>query len=622
MTDSERTRAPDAAWKQRFRARAVTWTAIAGRAPERGLAVGNLTSEVIQLHAWDVPTGRLSPVTEASTGIFFGVLAPDGRHIHYFRDQGGNETGHYVRVPFEGGEPEDLTPGMPPYASLPGMSAISGDGRRFCFAMADRSGFRAYCIDLSGPDGNHPNQPRKVFESPGLTDLAAVSAEGAVAALASSERSARPQYSLFAVDLDTGERLRELWDGPGTSIEGGPFSPFEGDQRLAAVSDRTGYKRPFIWDASSGERRDLSADDIPGDLIPMGWSPDGRELVLLQVHRARHGLVVHDLERGTATKLECPDGSFFRLLPMGIYFTPRGEIFASWQDSTKPSRLVALDRHTGHVNRTVLAPRPEPPAGRRWRSVAFPSSEGQEIQGWLATPGGDGPFPTILETHGGPQAVTTEVFWPFGQAWLDNGFAWLSINYRGSTTFGRDFEESIWGEIGRWELDDMVAARDWLVQEGIADPDRILLTGGSYGGYLTLWGLVRRPDLWAGGMALIAVADWKAMYEESSPVLRAYERALFGGSPDEVPERYEASSPITYVENLGAPLLVINGRNDTRCPPGQMEAFIDRARRLGKAVEIEWFDAGHGLTAQVDQSVRDQELMLDFARRLVALAPA
>jgi dipeptidyl aminopeptidase/acylaminoacyl peptidase len=139
----------------------------------------------------------------------------------------------------------------------------------------------------------------------------------------------------------------------------------------------------------------------------------------------------------------------------------------------------------------------------------------------------------------------------------------------------------------------MVAARETLVGAGIADPARVVLQGGSYGGYLTLLGLGRRPDLWAAGVATVAIADWRLMYEDGES-LRDYEVALFGGTPDQTPELYAEASPVTYVDRLAAPLLIIQGRNDARCPARQMEDYVERAARLGKDVTIDWFEAGHG----------------------------
>ena len=210
----------------------------------------------------------------------------------------------------------------------------------------------------------------------------------------------------------------------------------------------------------------------------------------------------------------------------------------------------------------------------------------------------------------------TETFNAQSQAWLDHGFAYLTINYRGSTTFGREFQEQLWGNPGHWEVEDMVAARNWLVEHGFAERDQILLTGWSYGGYLTLQALGKRPELWAGGMAGIAIADWAIMYEDSADTLKGYQVALFGGTPEEKPDQYAASSPITYVENVKAPVLIIQGRHDTRTPARPIEMYEGKMKSLGKPIEVHWFDAGHlGASAQVEQSIEHQERMLRFAYR-------
>jgi dipeptidyl aminopeptidase/acylaminoacyl peptidase len=167
------------------------------------------------------------------------------------------------------------------------------------------------------------------------------------------------------------------------------------------------------------------------------------------------------------------------------------------------------------------------------------------------------------------------------------------------------------------EVDDMVAARGWLVEEGIADPALVFVTGWSYGGYLTLLALGKRPELWAGGMAGIAVADWAIAQEDTTATLRGLRAARFGGTPEEKPERYVVSSPITYAEHVKAPVLIVQGRNDTRTPPRSVEVYEAKMKTLGKDIEVHWFDAGHGSLA-VDQAIEHHELMLKFARRVLA----
>jgi dipeptidyl aminopeptidase/acylaminoacyl peptidase len=126
----------------------------------------------------------------------------------------------------------------------------------------------------------------------------------------------------------------------------------------------------------------------------------------------------------------------------------------------------------------------------------------------------------------------------------------------------------------------------------------------------------RRPELWAGGMAEVAIADWKTMYEDEAESLRGYQRALFGGAPDEVPEATRKSSPITYAEQIKAPVMVIQGENDTRCPARQMKVYEAKLKSLGKQIEVHWFSAGHGSRAQ-EQQIQHQEKMLSFAYRVL-----
>jgi dienelactone hydrolase len=606
-------RVDDAApWKQRFRAPVILWTQLARAAPTRGLAASN-KSGAHQLYAWDVPTGELTQLTDRPEGKPLGVISPDGRYVYYLDDQQGNEIGHYVRVPFEGGEPQDITPDMPPYASF--SLVISRAGNLIGFTLANPDGFHLHCIDL-GPESTL-GKPRLLYQSKSLAFGPFLSHSGEIAVMASTERTGMQHYSLLAFDAATGEQIAELWDGPENSVEAVTFSPVAGDLRLLATTNRTGVKRPLLWNPRTGERTDLVLDELEGEVVPLDWSSDGERILLCEFNYASQQLYTYNLRSRRLTRLDHPSGTFGFFGGAGTYFGPGSELFAQWQDSTHPPQLIALDGETGVQTRTVLAAG-EVPLGHSWKSITFTSSDGQEIQGWLGLPHGEGPFPTILHTHGGPEAVMTETFNAQSQAWLDHGFAYLTINYRGSTTFGREFQEQIWGNPGHWEVEDMVAARNWLVEHGFARPDQILLTGWSYGGYLTLQALGKRPELWAGGMAGIAVADWATMYEDSADTLKGYQVALFGGTPEEKPEQYAASSPITYVENVKAPVLIIQGRHDTRTPARPIQVYEEKMRSLGKPIEVHWFDAGHlGASAQVEQSIEHQERMLRFAYRIL-----
>ena len=593
----------DAVWKKRFRAPSIAWATVANLDPTRGLVCTDRDG-ILQLYAWDVETGDLRRLTDRAAGVVNGTLSSDGRSVYYLRDDGGNEIGHFVRVPFDGGAPEDVTPDLPPYGSFQMAESFSGNLRGA--RLTDPSGQMLYLF----PSGE---EPRQIHKSTSHLAGPSLSSDGTIAVIATTEGTGSPDTRLVAFDVESGTVLSELWDGEGVGHVLGLFSSLSGDARMLSSTSASGTPRPIVWNPRTSERRDLAVDEIAGEVHAVAWSRDGRRVLLSQRHRGLQRLYLYDLERDDGIlALDHPDG-MFGVAPGA--FAGDGRILVTWQDAAHPARLIALDAETGANLGTVLAAG-EVPEGRLWESIAFVGANGDEIQGWLAVPEGDGPFPTILHTHGGPTAAMLSRFSPECQAWLDHGFAFLTINYHGSTTFGKAFEKSIVGRLGELEVEDMAAAHGWLVDRGIARPDKVFVMGGSYGGYLTLLAVGVRPELWAGGMADVAIADWAVMYEDESEALRGYQRVLFGGTPEEAPDAHAKSSPITYADRIEAPLLVIQGRNDTRCPARQMETYEETLKRLGKEISVHWFDAGHGSRAQ-QQRIDHQERRLRFAHEIL-----
>src|SRR5262249_21757755 len=154
-----------------------------------------------------------------------------------------------------------------------------------------------------------------------------------------------------------------------------------------------------------------------------------------------------------------------------------------------------------------------------------------DVHGFLVEPDGPSPHPTLVWVHGGPTAQDRDAWSPVVQAWVDHGFAVAMINYRGSLGYGCEWRDALEAEPGLTELADVLAVRDQLVAEGVADPTRLVLGGGSWGGYLTLLGLGRQPDAWSLGLGIVPVADYVAAYEDEMEPLKAFDRALFGGTP-------------------------------------------------------------------------------------------
>jgi dipeptidyl aminopeptidase/acylaminoacyl peptidase len=612
---------PDAPWKRRYRAPVIWDTQIAELAPGCGLAAGTQTG-TLQWYAWEVSTGSLRQLTDRPKGMAtYLILSPDGEFVYYHDDQGvGNEIGHFVRIPYQGGEAVDLTPDLPPYSSF-GFS-ICRSGKRLGFLVAGSDGYTICSAEIKA--GGELGPRKKIYHSTKICFGPSFSCDGDVAVVMSSEHTDRAQFKLLAFELSSGEKMAELWDGEGTSLEISAPSPVPGEARFLATTNRSGIETLLVWDPRTGERTDLTfklagGSEISGAVTGASWSPDGKKVLFTIFHQALQQLYLYDLISGQTNALQAPVG-----LNNNTYFTPDGEkIVSIWEDSTQPPQVIALHPETGEKTATLLKASGgketgDLPPGIGWKWVNFPSAGGQMIQGWLGIPEGSRPFPLVLETHGGPHGVTPNSFSPGAQAWLEHGFAFLTINYRGSTTFGRDFQEAIWNDLGHWEVEDMVAARQWLVELGIADPNKVFLTGWSYGGYLTLQALGMYPELWAGGLAGIAIADWAVQYEDTADTLRGFQVALLGGTPQEKPEQYAKSSPVTYAGQVKAPVLIIQGRNDTRTPARPVEMYEAKLKALGKPIEVVWFDSGHaGSGSDIEQSIGFQEKMMEFATQIL-----
>ena len=597
----------DAPWKRRFRLSRVS-VQFATHRPDHVMVVSNATG-FFELYAYDIESGAFRQATHRPAGTVYGSISPDGRHIYYMDDKEGNETGHVVRVQFDGkGGAQDMTPEMPDYTLVD--PTMDGAGSHMGMTVPGADGFDTYVVDIL--DGE-PKRPRLVMRSSKMALSPVFSADGRVSVVASAERFGGLDFTLASFDTATGGKLQDLAEDS-SRVEPAEFAPSAGDSRLLAMSNASGQTRPLVWDARSGKRAELETSGLKGDVVGMGWSPDAKKVLLCQTDRASTKLWVYDLESSRLEKVEHPEGTVTTAC-----FRTTSSLLMSWQDSTNPNQILALDLRSPRAEPARYLAQSDVPKSKPWKCAFFPSTDGQEIQCWYATPEGKGPFPTVIDTHGGPTLAQFNVFAPRIQVWLDHGFAVASVNYRGSITFGREFEKKINGDVGHWEVEDVVSARKWLVKSGIAKSDEVFLTGWSYGGYLTLHAMSLYPELWAGGMGGVVVADWVTEYEDEPEAMRGYDVALHGGTPAEKLEEYNRASPINYVERLAAPLLIIQGRNDVRDPPRQVELYEAKAKALRKDVKVVWFETGHaGSGVDVELAISHHETMLRWMRDLMA----
>ncbi|MFG2557666.1 S9 family peptidase [Streptomyces sp. NPDC048496] len=589
-------------WEQRFRAPRVSLPDWAEDAPDRALFVSNATG-TYELYAWDRASGEQRQVTDRPNGTTDGVLTPDGEAVWWFNDTDGDEFGVWMRQPFHdgGGEGTADVPAAPGLApSYPAGLAIGRDGTAVIGRSTDEDGTTVHVVR----PGSAPVEIYRHRESAGVGDL---SHDGTLIALEHTEHGDAMHSALRVVRPD-GTMVAELDDTKGGTEELGltvlGFAPVAGDTRLLIGHQRRGRWEPMIWDPVAGTETDL-AIDLPGD-VGAEWYPDGSALLIVHGFEARSDL--WRFEPGTDTapvRVETPAGSV-----SGATARPDGTVEYLWSSAAQPPVVRST---TGAV---VL----DPPGAKAPGSVPV-----EDV--WVDGPGGrihalvqrpatpvEGPLPTVFEIHGGPTWHDSDEFASGPAAWVDHGYAVVRVNYRGSTGYGRAWTDALKHRVGLIELEDIAAVRQWAVKSGLADPEKLVLAGGSWGGYLTLLGLGTQPDDWALGLAAVPVGDYVTAYHDEMEALKAMDRTLLGGTPEEVPERFEASSPLTYVDAVKVPVYISAGVNDPRCPIRQVENYVDRLKDRGAPHEVYRYDAGHG-SLVVEERIKQVRLELDFARR-------
>ncbi|WP_405614404.1 prolyl oligopeptidase family serine peptidase [Streptomyces sp. NBC_01511] len=600
--------APDAApdWEKRFRAPRVSLPDWAEDAPDRALFVSNATG-TYELYAWDRATGAQRQVTDRPNGTMDGVLTPDGRWIWWFNDTDGDEFGVWMRQPFESGGAAGTGAGTADEAATPGIDAaypsglaLGRDGTAVVGCSTDEDGSTIHVL----PAGGAPVEIYRHRESAGVGDL---SHDGTLVAVEHTEHGDAMHSALRVVRLD-GTAVAELDDTKGGEVELGlsvlGFAPVDGDTRLLVGHQRRGRWEPIVWDVATGEETDL-AIELPGD-VSAEWYPDGSALLIVHSYEARSELRRYDFARRELIEVETPAGTV-----SSATARPDGSVEYLWSSAAHPPVVRST---SGDV---VL----DPPGAKAPGSVpvtdVWVDGPGGRIHALVQRPAGEGPFPTVFEIHGGPTAHDRDSFTAGPAAWVDHGYAVVRVNYRGSTGYGREWTDALKHRVGLIELEDVAAVRAWAVSSGLADPAKLVLSGGSWGGYLTLLGLGTQPDVWAAGLAAVPVADYVTAYHDEMEALKSMDRTLLGGTPEEVPERYEASSPLTYVDAVRAPVYISAGLNDPRCPIQQVENYVNRLAARGATHEVYRYDAGHG-SLVVEERIKQVGLELDFARRHLA----
>jgi dipeptidyl aminopeptidase/acylaminoacyl peptidase len=545
------------------------------------------------LNVWTGPLDgeEFQPIThDTDRGVRIYFWAHDGEHLLYLQDVGGDENWRLHKVQLATGAVEDLTP------------------------------FEKVQVQLVARDKRHPSE-----------------------LLIAMNRDDERLHDVYHVDLRTGA-LSQVAKNPGNvlgwladvqfRVRGAVTSTPDGGSELLVRDDPDGEWRTFVsWSAEDAmsswplgftldgehlylvDSRDVNAARLvrvplaPAEAEVLAADPqydvggvvvhqDTREIQMVGFTRARHEWEVLDPEIADdiAAIRSLSPGDF------GIHSRSHDDRIwiVEFIEDRRPVSYWAYDRTARH-GRLVFTTRPklEKYTLAAMEPVAFVARDGLDLHGYLTIPADAAPadLPLVLDVHGGPWHRDTWGYDPEAQ-WLANrGYACLQVNFRGSTGYGKAFLNAGNKEWGGRMHDDLVDAVRWVVERGIADPARIAIYGGSYGGYAALAGATFTPDLFRCAVDIVGPSNLLTFIETIPPYWSSYLAMLHDrvGNPETEADLLRSRSPLTHVDRIRIPMLIAQGANDPRVKQSESEQIAAVMRQKGIDHEYLLFpDEGHG----------------------------
>ncbi|HEX7735607.1 MAG TPA: S9 family peptidase [Ktedonobacteraceae bacterium] len=576
------------------------------------------------------------------------AFAPDGRYLSFLSDITGVAEVWSVPVELEADEPA-----WPAQLTFRGerVSSISYSPVEPVMLIAADSGGseldQFYTLSQDGVDFLVLTNLSEVMYRSGLW-----SPDGKRIVYASNERDLR-YFDIYERNVESGS-VRLVWQQDSTNFPAA-ISP-DGTRVIIARSYSNTFVQLFLLDLASGAARALTPEtaDGPSDFHSIAWAANGRgfyvisdrgrdfhnlawfdlttdELIylrddqwdveLLKLSRdGRHlalginedgysRLELFDVERGWQERHELPRPPQTRrgVIPEALW-SPDGQRLALTQHSAgAPMDIWIWDVEQQvfwQATRSSLGGIP----GESFVEPAlihYPTFDGRSIPAFLYLPRdrvAEG-LPVVINVHGGPEGQARPIFNAVNQYLVAQGYAVLATNVRGSSGYGYAYQSL---DDVRKRMDsvaDLQHAALWLRESGLADPERIVVMGGSYGGFMVLSAITTYPDLWAAAIDIVGIANFVTFLENTHPWRRKL-RASEYGSLENDREFLEEISPIRRVERISAPLFVIHGANDPRVPVGEAEQIVAALRQRQVPVEyLRFEDEGHGLIKRANRLI-------------------
>jgi dipeptidyl aminopeptidase/acylaminoacyl peptidase len=422
--------------------------------------------------------------------------------------------------------------------------------------------------------------------------------------------------NIFVAEVATGKStlLTEHEGEQIYSVDG--FSP-DGKKLLITSNAGNGYENVGLLDVASKKISWLTKDkwEIQGG----EFSADGKTVTWTANVDGNTDIYVHDLGTGKTTSLPLPEGVNEPAGKSSAFSKDGSRLLYYHNGPTAPNDLWVHSMARGksqQVTHSLVA-------GVQSQDMVepylahYPSKDGKwTISAFVYVPYNlprNGQHPAIVYVHGGPSSQTVNSFNRLVQHVANQGYIVIAPNYRGSTGFGKEFQHANLFDMGGGDLQDVLAAAEWIKQTGYVDPKKLIVMGGSYGGYMSMMAVTKAPDMWAAGVPIVPFVNYFTEIENEDPVLREMDLATMG-DPEKNKALYQDRSPIFFVDQIRAPLLLLAGGNDPRCPKTEAQQVVDAIKKRGGVVDYKVYEnEGHGFS-RVDNQIDANQRVSDFLK--------
>jgi dipeptidyl aminopeptidase/acylaminoacyl peptidase len=540
-------------------------------------------------------------LTGGPGGKFNPKWSPDGRRLAYVLDLDGSEAYDLYVCDLGTGQHTNLTPDTP-YALQPNFD-WSPDGNQIAFLSNHAGRFDTYVMPAAG------GEARRVLGTPYPDWEVAWSPCGRwLAVVAEAEGQ---DYWTFVVPAEGGEAgIVGTADGP-ICAKDSRWSP--DGAHLTFASDVRGRFDIGLYELATGAISWLTEDE--GDKETPAWSPGGLRLAYVVCHGPLTELAVLELDSGAAATYRVAPGVHYQPQftadgqQLLLVFDSPGHPCDLWQLTFTDSSLRQLTRSLPADLRHAPFALPE--------QVRYRSLDGTNVPALLYQPTLTGePPPAVVYIHGGPNWLTQVTWDPLVQHMVSRGWVVLAPNYRGSTGYGRAWQLASRFDLGGCDTEDVVAGADHLAGERLADPTRIAVTGRSWGGYLTMTAMTGYPDRWVGGSAVVPFLNWFTAHANSREDLQHWDEENFG-HPERDRELYYQRSPFFFLDRITAPVQMICGAHDIRCPASESIQAHDQLLALGKRCELALYeDEGHSFL-KIENVIDAKERQVAFLAQIL-----